>query len=526
MKTAAAPRVAVGVLLAASLAGAAETPAEGPLPFAHVLWRHPCVGGFAIADGIVYASEAEGLAAIDAARGTVVWRRTLPRLARDSRSTAPVVLETRVAQARGPQTFVLDRTTGQQSALEDGAARPTSEGRGGPAAGEDELTWASSGSWRGGGERGAVHRQDRKTGERLWSSRIPAFPRIVLLHGDRVFVAGGDGRLYVLDARTGETLRVADGLGLAESMGAVGEVLVVEDAGATLSAVSLTAFDPPLSSLSPLEAAHAVLAPLRDEAIPYAITEVRARLRVLGLAAVRALAPELSRLSVAPLAVVAGAWADLAIEGEAAAFAARLGDAPEEEGNDTDCLEQLLRALETSAGPAEIPAVAAVVDVLQTPAFLCRQTDFVVAVAAARLGVWALHGFGLRTLPVLRTFYVGGLGAVILAAGAAFFTYGRRARLAIAGLFGAGAGLVVNELSVLLAFDVFYRDVFTLDPRVRFDPELLYRRSESVWIFFLLLAVLLQVTYFRHFYRRATYLLLESWRARRLGRVTGISGRA
>ena len=31
----------------------------------------------------------------------------------------------------------------------------------------------------------------------------------------------------------------------------------------------------------------------------------------------------------------------------------------------------------------EIPAVAAVVDVLQTPAFLCRQTDFIRAVAAA-----------------------------------------------------------------------------------------------------------------------------------------------
>jgi 2-dehydro-3-deoxyphosphooctonate aldolase (KDO 8-P synthase) len=31
----------------------------------------------------------------------------------------------------------------------------------------------------------------------------------------------------------------------------------------------------------------------------------------------------------------------------------------------------------------DIPAVAAVVDVLQTPAFLCRQTDFVCAVAAA-----------------------------------------------------------------------------------------------------------------------------------------------
>ncbi|MCB1898415.1 MAG: 3-deoxy-8-phosphooctulonate synthase, partial [Rhodocyclaceae bacterium] len=32
---------------------------------------------------------------------------------------------------------------------------------------------------------------------------------------------------------------------------------------------------------------------------------------------------------------------------------------------------------------AEVPEVAAVVDVLQTPAFLCRQTDFIHAVAAS-----------------------------------------------------------------------------------------------------------------------------------------------
>jgi 2-dehydro-3-deoxyphosphooctonate aldolase (KDO 8-P synthase) len=32
---------------------------------------------------------------------------------------------------------------------------------------------------------------------------------------------------------------------------------------------------------------------------------------------------------------------------------------------------------------AQIAAVAAVVDVLQTPAFLCRQTDFIRAVAQA-----------------------------------------------------------------------------------------------------------------------------------------------
>jgi|GEM_PF-968643 len=146
---------------------------------------------------------------------------------------------------------------------------------------------------------------------------------------------------------------------------------------------------------------------------------------------------------------------------------------------------------------------------------------FVGAVAAARLGIRALHELGLPILPLLRTFYVAGLLGVIVSAGAALMVFGRRARLWLAILFGACAGLVANELSVLLAFDVFYQDVFTRDPRLHFDAALLYRRSESVWVVVMVGAALLQATYFRKFYRRAVWLLLESWRGGRRGGPEG-----
>ena len=51
---------------------------------------------------------------------------------------------------------------------------------------------------------------------------------------------------------------------------------------------------------------------------------------------------------------------------------------------------------------AQIAAVAAVVDVLQTPAFLCRQTDFIVAVAAAGKPVNLKKGQFLSPVEMLR----------------------------------------------------------------------------------------------------------------------------
>ena len=51
---------------------------------------------------------------------------------------------------------------------------------------------------------------------------------------------------------------------------------------------------------------------------------------------------------------------------------------------------------------AQIAAVAAVADVLQTPAFLCRQTDFIVAVAAAGKPVNLKKGQFLSPVEMLR----------------------------------------------------------------------------------------------------------------------------
>jgi len=141
-------------------------------------------------------------------------------------------------------------------------------------------------------------------------------------------------------------------------------------------------------------------------------------------------------------------------------------------------------------------------------------SGFLVAAAGARLWIWALATLGVPLQLLLRGAYVLGLVALLFAGGAAPFTFRRRALRALCLLFGAGAGLVVNELSVWLAFDIFYRDVFTRDPNVAFDPGLLYRRSESFWVFSLALVALVQATYFRHFYRRAYYLVVEHWESR------------
>jgi hypothetical protein len=139
---------------------------------------------------------------------------------------------------------------------------------------------------------------------------------------------------------------------------------------------------------------------------------------------------------------------------------------------------------------------------------------FLGAVVSARFGVWALHGLGLPLLPLLRLFYVGGLLLLIGCAGAAPFVFRRGVRLALCLGFGVGAGLLANELSVLLAFDIFFRDIFDRDPTLAFDPAVLYHRSANFWAFALLLVALAQATYFQEFYRRVYYLLRERLRAR------------
>jgi hypothetical protein len=74
--------------------------------------------------------------------------------------------------------------------------------------------------------------------------------------------------------------------------------------------------------------------------------------------------------------------------------------------------------------------------------------------------------------------------------------------------------LILNELGVTLAFDIFYKDIHTPDPSVPFDVEELYRRTEAVRGILVALAVLVQVAYLRPFWRRALFVLRT--RARRM----------
>ena len=78
-----------------------------------------------------------------------------------------------------------------------------------------------------------------------------------------------------------------------------------------------------------------------------------------------------------------------------------------------------------------------------------------------------------------------------------------------------GGGLIINELSVWLSFDIFYSDIFTRDPTLVFDPAVLYHRSTTLWVFTIVAVVLIQATYLSRFYRRAFYLLRDRWAARK-----------
>ncbi len=142
-------------------------------------------------------------------------------------------------------------------------------------------------------------------------------------------------------------------------------------------------------------------------------------------------------------------------------------------------------------------------------------SGFLLSFGLARLVVFALQASGLGLEGVLRGAYVGGVALLLLSSGLNPFVYRRPLRRALCLAFGVACGLIVNELSVWLSFDVFYRDIFTRDPSMHFDLGVLYRRSTTLWAFTLIVVLLLQATYLARFYRRAYYLLRERWSARR-----------
>jgi CRP-like cAMP-binding protein len=141
---------------------------------------------------------------------------------------------------------------------------------------------------------------------------------------------------------------------------------------------------------------------------------------------------------------------------------------------------------------------------------------FVLTLVLVRLAVFLAFEFDFAPREVLRVAYVSGFALVILSACAALLTFRPNWRSLIALAFGVGAALIINELGVTLAFDIFYRDIHTPDPTVPFDIERLYRRIEPIRATVVGLALLLQAVYLKSFYERALHLVRM-----RLRRVLG-----
>jgi hypothetical protein len=131
---------------------------------------------------------------------------------------------------------------------------------------------------------------------------------------------------------------------------------------------------------------------------------------------------------------------------------------------------------------------------------------FVGALLAVRLAVYLSFRFDVVPFDILRGAYTMGFGLLGVSACAALLTFRSGWRRAIAVAYGVGIALILNELGVTLAFDIFYKDIHTPDPTVPFDVERLYQRTEGVRAVLIALAVLAQAAYLRPFWRRAWFV--------------------
>ncbi len=132
---------------------------------------------------------------------------------------------------------------------------------------------------------------------------------------------------------------------------------------------------------------------------------------------------------------------------------------------------------------------------------------FVGTLLAVRAGVYLSFRIDFAPMAVLRTAYMTGFALLGISACASLLTFRPAWRRAIALAYGLALALILNELGVTLAFDIFYKNITTPDPNVPFDVEELYRRTEGVRAVFIALAVLLQAAYLRPFWRRAAFVL-------------------
>jgi len=139
---------------------------------------------------------------------------------------------------------------------------------------------------------------------------------------------------------------------------------------------------------------------------------------------------------------------------------------------------------------------------------------FVATLLCVRVAVYVSFRLGVVASDLLRGAYLTGFALLGLSAASSLLVFRDPARRIIALAYGIACALILNELGVTLAFDIFFKDIHTADPTVPFDIERLYRRTEPVRAVLVALLVLVQAAYLRRFYRRAGFVLAT--RLRRL----------
>jgi CRP-like cAMP-binding protein len=133
--------------------------------------------------------------------------------------------------------------------------------------------------------------------------------------------------------------------------------------------------------------------------------------------------------------------------------------------------------------------------------------SFVLTLIAVRTIVHVAFRLDFEPRDVLRSAYMTGFALVLGSSAVALLTFRPSWRRVIAVAYGIGGALILNELGLTLAFDIFYKDIHTADPNVAFDVERLYRRSEPLRAIVIGLVVLVQAAYLRKFYVRVLFIL-------------------
>lgn len=132
---------------------------------------------------------------------------------------------------------------------------------------------------------------------------------------------------------------------------------------------------------------------------------------------------------------------------------------------------------------------------------------FVGTLAIVRGGAWLVEHTGASLFAYLRGAYILGFALLLVSTAASLVRFRPAWQRAVAASLGIGFALILNELSVFLAFDIFYVDMTHADPNMAFDVETLYRRSESQRAITVMAAFLLQLVVLRRFFRRIFFVL-------------------